>query len=509
MHIFASSKKPNIMNTSTLSKRAIVTVILVLVAFAGNAQTKRLRSYLSSTNYCVPGMTPYVENALAFECRTAVYKEFEPGKFKATVEITTIFKQGDKVCGFSKIALDSPVVTDTSTLDGAFIDQQRFSLPNGEYRMEINVADLNATKQVPSHEVMTVSVAFPHDAPAVSDILFFDSYVKAEQPSACTKSGMDFLPRVYPFYGVADAKLKFYTELYNSDKLYDEGKFLVNYYIESSESSSKMHEFSFNKRFDVGKVNVLFNSIDIKDLPSGNYYLVVEIRDRANTLVCSNSAFFQRSNPGVGFDIGDLTGINIENTFVSDMDNIDTLRQFIKYLDPVCSEAERNYCVGLVKTGDLKTMQQFMLNFWSTRAPLSPAQAWNDYLAAVKRVNMSFGTTSYPGYRSDRGYVFLKYGQPDQIAESPNEPNAYPYTIWHYYEVANQRNKRFVFMSKDESTNDYHLIHSDVIGEVNNPRWQLEIYSRVYGVGYDQGVDQTKYEDMWGSRASDLYNNPR
>lgn len=483
--------------------------MIMILAVAGMAQVKLLKPYLSTMVYNAPGLTPYVENAIAIDCRSAAYKEFEPGKFKATVEITTIFSQDGKVCNFSKIALDSPVVTDTTTLDGAFIDQQRFSLPNGEYRMEITVADLNVTQAVPSHETMTVSVNFSDQTPSISDILFFDSYTKAEQPSACTKSGMDFLPRVYPFYGLADSKLKFYAELYNSDKLYDEGKFLVNYYIESSESSSMMREFNFNKRFDVGKANVLLNTIDITDLPSGNYYLVVEMRDRANNLICSQSAFFQRSNPGVGYDMADISGVDISNTFVSRMENVDTLRQYIKYLDPICSETERNYCTGLVKTGDLKTMQQFMFNFWSTRAPLAPSRAWDDYLAAVKRVNMSFGTTSYPGYRSDRGYVFLKYGQPDQISESPNEPNAYPYTIWHYYAVANQHNKRFVFMSKDESTNDYHLIHSDVIGEINNPRWQLEIYSRVYGVGYDQGVDQTKYENMWGSHADDLYNNPR
>lgn len=62
-------------------------------------------------------------------------------------------------------------------------------------------------------------------------------------------------------------------------------------------------------------------------------------------------------------------------------------------------------------------------------------------------------------------------------------------------------------MTKDFVTNDYHLIHSDVIGEINNPRWQLEIYSRVYGVGYDVDAEQPQYEGA--TRAGDLYNNPR
>ena len=497
------------MNTTSILKKFFVTLMLVLVAFSGNAQgkAKRLKPYLSTTTYSVPGVTSYVENAIAFDCRTATYKEFEPGKYKATVEITTVFRKGEKAT-FSKVALDSPVVTDTTNLSGAFIDQQRFMLDNGEYDMEISITDMNSGFALPT-ETITVNVDYPADAPAVSDILLFDSYSKSVKPSACTKSGFDFLPRVYPFYGANEDKLKFYAELYNSDKLYDDGKFLVNYYIETVESSTRMKNYFFSQRYEVKKVDILLNTINIKDLPSGNYYLVVEMRDRSNNLICSNSCFFQRSNPEASFDMGDLAGVNVANTFVSEIDNIDTLRKYLRYIDPICTEMERDYTSSLVKTQDKQTMQQFLFNFWSARSPMNPKQAFDDYLAAVRRVNMSFKTTSFPGYRTDRGYVFLKYGQPDKIMQEPNEPGAYPYEIWHYYTIGNQRNKKFVFMSKDASANNYQLIHSDVIGEINNPRWQLEIYSRIYGQGYDQGVDQTEYEKGWGSHAGDLYNNPR
>ena len=491
-------------------KRTFIILVLALLTLAAHAQVKakRLKPYLSTTTYCAPGMTPFVENAIAIENRSAVYKEFEPGKFKATVEIQTIFRQEDKICAFSKIALESPVVADTTNLDGAFIDQQRFSLPNGEYQMEISIKDLNGGDALPV-EAMAVEVNYPDDTPAISDILLFDSYAKAEKQASCTKSGFDFLPRVYPFYGVNEDKLHFYAEIYNSDKLYDEGKFLVNYYIETVESSNRMQNYTFNKRFDVNKVNVLLNTIDISELPSGNYFLVVEMHDRSNELICSKSWFFQRSNPNVTFDMEDLAGVSVANTFAGNITEIDTLRKYIRYLDPICSEMERDYSSNLVRTDDMKTMQQFLFNFWSKRSPMNPKQGFEDYLAAVRRVNMSFKTSSYPGYRTDRGYVFLKYGQPDKIMESPNEPGAYPYEIWHYYEVANQHNKRFVFMSKDSAANDYQLIHSDMIGEINNPRWPMEIYSRIYGQGYDQGVDQTEYERGWGSHAVDLYNNPR
>ena len=252
----------------------------------------------------------------------------------------------------------------------------------------------------------------------------------------------------------------------------------------------------------------MFHTIDIKDLPSGNYFLVVEMHDRSNELICSKSWFFQRSNPNASYDMNDIAGVNIANTFVSNITDLDTLRQYIRYLDPVCTEIERDYSANLVKTDDVTTMQQCLFNFWSARSPMNPKQGFQDYLAAVRRVNMSFKTSSFPGYRTDRGYVFLKYGQPDQIMESPNEPGAYPYEIWHYYQIGHQHNKRFVFMSKDTAANDYQLIHSDVIGEVSNPRWQLEIYSRVYGQP-DTGIDRTEIQEGWGTHAGDLYNNPR
>ena len=492
-------------------RRLYLTFALLSLASLGMAQVKMLKPYYCVTTYNVPGALPYVENALAIECSSAVYKEFEPGKWRASVEVVVDFRdpdQPDKHYAFSKVELNSPVATDTANIDGAFIHQERFQLANGEYKMSVFIKDLNNPNGRPSSDETIVVVDYPSDAPAISDILLFDSYAKAANPSSCTKSGCDFLPRVYPFFGIKDNKLNFYAEMYNSDKLYDDGKFLAVYYLQSCESSTRLKNFTFTKRFDVGKANALVNTIDISELPSGNYYLVIEMRDRANNLICSNSARFQRSNPGMSYENDDLDAVVIGTSFVSTM-TLDSLRNYLSYLDPICSEAERDYCANLVKTSDLKTMRQFMLNFWNSRNPVNPGQGWEDYLGAVRRVNMSFSTTAYPGYRTDRGYVFLKYGEPDKIVEQPFEPGAYPYAIWHYYEVAHQRNKRFVFMSKDNALNDYQLIHSDVVGEINNPRWQLEIYSRNYQSQYDQGVDQESFEDIWGSQAGDLYNNPR
>lgn len=489
-------------------KKFFIPLMLCLVLPFTLAAQKSIQSYLSYTSYSVPGDKPFIENALAFDCSTVVYNQFEPGKYKATVEIQTIFKQGDKICNYSKIALDSPVVSDTFQIKGAFVDEQRFSLDNGEYMMEITIKDVNDPRRIPFKVEQTVVVDYPADQPAVSDILLVESYKKATVPSKLTKSGYDLIPRVYSFYLNNTNSLTFYAELYNTDKYYpDGGQYLVNYYIQSYESGAKMRDFNFVKRMDVSRANTLLNTINLSDLPTGNYYLVVEMRDRSNKLLASNSVFFQRYNPGAEMNLEDLSSTSLTNTFVESIDNLDSLREYLRCLNPRCSEAERDYVNNLVKTDDKLTMQQFLYNFWNTRAPLNPKNAWDEYYAQVLRVNASYSTRTKKGYMTDRGYVYLKYGTPDSINEEPFEPGAYPYEIWHYYEVAGQRNRRCVFMSQDMVTNDYTLIHSDITGEVNNPKWQLMIYSRFTGQGT---IDQTAPNNVnWGSHAGDLYNNPR
>jgi hypothetical protein len=47
-----------------------------------------------------------------------------------------IFKDGGKIAAFDKYELSSPIISDSAERFITFLDQQRFSLPNGEYDFE-------------------------------------------------------------------------------------------------------------------------------------------------------------------------------------------------------------------------------------------------------------------------------------------------------------------------------------------------------------------------------------
>ncbi|MFC2100705.1 GWxTD domain-containing protein [Bacteroidota bacterium] len=315
------------------------------------------------------------------------------------------------------------------------------------------------------------------------------------------------IPFIVNYYPQSIDELLFYTEIYQTDKIFGQGeKFLISYYIESFETNRYLSNLIKTKKEESKPVNVLFTKFIISDLPSGNYNLVVEIRDQKNTLVAENKLFFQRSNPDVKLEMKDISTLDVENTFAGQITNIDTLKDYIKTLVPISSDVEKLYAKNLSGKSEIKPLQQYFLNFWLNRDSNDPEKAWKEYLVEVRKADENFSTSIRRGYETDRGRVYLKYGPPNVISDNPHEPSAYPYQIWQYYQLDHQRNKKFVFISKDLVTNDYELIHSDAIGEFYNNSWKLMVHRRDTPTN---DPDETEFINHFGSRLNEFFDNPR
>ena len=494
-----------------MKKVLLFSLMVMLGSMVYAQQKKTLNSYISYATFNMPGddATPYVETYITYDKSSLVYVKNDNGQFNANINVTILFKQGESIKNFGKYSLSSPSEADTTNLNGFFMDLQRYPLPNGVYTLEVVLEDENNKNAKPITVEDQLNVDFPTKF-CFSDILGLESYSKAKKESSTSKNGYDLIPMIMPYYPETMNKLTFYAEIYNAQQQLGNGeKYLLNTYICAFENGTKLNNFYFTKRMNAKDIDVIINSMDITYLPSGNYYLVLEARDRNNEIIGLNRYFFQRSNPDYQIDNTMLATIDPDQVFSGKIDNLDTIREYIKTLSPISTLVEKDYAAELLKTDDIKTMQQFFYTFWSSRNSIDPQQAWLDYYAQVQRVNASFKTINSKGYDTDRGVVFLKYGAPDRIVQSYNEPGAYPYEIWHYYTLGTQRNKKFVFMTRDIVTNDFQLIHSDAIGEVNNFRWTTEIYQRTYGTYDDYGVDGAANPNSYGDKAKDYYDNPR
>jgi hypothetical protein len=75
----------------------------------------------------------------------------------------------------------------------------------------------------------------------------------------------------------------------------------------------------------------------------------------------------------------------------------------------------------------------------------------NEYYYRVHVANQRF-SGHREGWRSDRGMIYILYGEPDAVEEYNFEINSKPYMIWLYYSV----NRRFVFID-NTGFGDYQL----------------------------------------------------
>lgn len=494
-----------------MKKLTLLLISLLAATVTGLATPRGLGAYLSHATFNIPGQGPYLETYLEILGNTVRYKAIDGGKFQGSVQVTMIIKQDSVIRDFRKYELLSPVVSDTTAVGINFIDQQRFMLPDGNYTIDLSIADINSPRK-PHFVTYPVSISFPADRLSVSGIQMINTYSKTVTENALSKSGYDFVPFVDNFYPSDKNKLTFYAEIYNP--LHQDGseeKYLVSAFIESFETKKILSDYVRVKKEPSRPVNVMMNEFDISQLPSGNYNLVVNVRNKSNEVIAQNITFFQRSNPGVGSPAIDLASVNPTNSFADRINSIDTLREYIRSCQPIATELEQLFTKTQVEIATIDILKQFFLNFWLSRNENNPEKAWEDYKTEVRKVNLAYSTQVKKGYNTDMGRVYLRYGPPNTITDVPFDASgmisetSVPYQIWHYYSINNnrERNKKFVFIASELRVKDYVLVHSDVIGEIQNYNWQSQLV-RGIGVG-DRDADKLKQDR---SRSATYYNNP-
>ncbi len=95
---------------------------------------------------------------------------------------------------------------------------------------------------------------------------------------------------------------------------------------------------------------------------------------------------------------------------------------------------------------------QFIQNFWQRRNPTpdSKVNPYRDaYYQRIAYANEHYAHGSVPGWKSDRGMIYIKFGKPDTVDSHPAEGQdarpaqegggttaTYPFEIWHYRSLA-------------------------------------------------------------------------
>ncbi|MBU1626008.1 GWxTD domain-containing protein, partial [bacterium] len=133
----------------------------------------------------------------------------------------------------------------------------------------------------------------------------------------------------------------------------------------------------------------------------------------------------------------------------------------------IASKKERNNYLQIHKS----QRKEFLKDFWRRRDP-TPDTIVNEYKIEHYRrlayANKYFGYALYPGWKTDRGWVYIKYGPPDKIDRNPAGSvdvisggwQSPPYEVWQYdYASGLNMNTQMVFVDKF-FTGDYKQVNS-------------------------------------------------
>ncbi len=484
-----------------------IAIALLLPFLKGYSQAKGPEAYFSYASYNTPSGSSYFETYFTISGNTVKYIKNDSSQYQSKIQISIKFSQKDSVKLSDVYNLLSQPAIDISKKPD-FSAVQRYWLPKGEYDIQVKIEDKNNPTSKAVSVKGKVEIGYSADSLAISDAELIMSYSPSQHPKAYTKSGYDMVPYVYSFYPQSLKELNFYIEIYNTIKTFSDSKFVIKYFLESAETHNPITEYSSLSVYKADTVIPILGTFNIEKLPTGKYNLVVAVVDKSNKTITERGYGFYRYNPISVTASKNLDKIDIKGTFAAYISTKnDSLREDVKCLYPIANTEDRSFIDDINLHADTNLLRRFFYNFWAMHFPSDPQQGWIDYLKQVKFVNKLFSTLTKKGYMADRGRVYLQYGAPSQRDQSKINPATYPYEIWEYYQMKDgQVDKKFIFYEPSLATNDFILLHSTAIGEVQDRQWQLKLYTQTIG---PYNVDQNNVEDPSGENTLDEFSNPR
>lgn len=375
------------------------------------------------------------------------------------------------------------------------LDIAKAFLPKGWVRIELTLYEDGLESQA-FHYQDSFLVRRP-DHVFYSSLQLLDTSFESKVFGPFAKAGYQQLPRCLNFFDEGQQRLNFYTELYQ-EGLIPKGHFPLTqkFWISHDKGVEDLQPIFITDTIKVANQTDNFrHHLSLATLGSGNYYLNASLKDNTGTELANGATFFQliNSHPLVFTDStkGDTANagedaeniLNLGRTFVAKY-NMAQLRAILKMMIPTASPSELNTINGFLAKPDEIFIRYFIYNYFALQDKKDPEKAWKIFTAKVKECNKYYSVGGRMGYETDRGRVYLRFGEPAEVLRVPNEAGAYPYEIWRYNAGGEITTAGiFLFYTPPSAIGNMILLHSTVLGQTYNPNWRAELYLK--GVDYD------------------------
>jgi GWxTD domain-containing protein len=343
------------------------------------------------------------------------------------------------------------------TVPGASsVEQFRFAVPGGHYTMEVAVTDSASGRVVRS----AVAVEGFPTPPPVSDLLLTSAIRPAvEAGGEFSRGGFLITAQTEPVLTPTESRLFYYLELYPG-KAVDAA---IRARVRAPDGRAVIA--SAPESVSVSAAGVAASGLNLAGLPPGPYRLELEV-GFPDTAVTRSAPFVMagfETQAAIAAAVGqsrDVFGGLTES-------QLDTLYRPLVYL---MEGNERGVYEGLSVEGKRNYLRQF----WERRDP-SPGTPGNEFqdqfYRLIARANQEYregGAGEVPGWRTDRGRIYVKYGAPDEVLRRPQSGSTKPYEVWKF---THGRLRKFVFYD-ETGVGNYVLLWTDERREPSRSNWE-------------------------------------
>jgi GWxTD domain-containing protein len=159
---------------------------------------------------------------------------------------------------------------------------------------------------------------------------------------------------------------------------------------------------------------------------------------------------------------------------------------------PLAYVAESRELAAWNRGMSVAAKRRFLTEFWNRRDP-TPGTAENERrenfynaIAFADRTYKEGGRKAVPGWRTDRGRIYAKYGKPDDVLHRQQEGQAPPYEVWRY---SSGKGAYYIFVDRS-GFNNFQLVYTNDVTEPSLPNWSDLMGRRaVADAGQFVGVD--------------------
>lgn len=356
------------------------------------------------------------------------------------------------------------------------VEMVRFSLAPGRYNLEVNVED-----SVSGHKVgSTLALEGYKSEPTASDLLL--------SPKIRPVTAGDTVPM--------PAELRWGRMLVTAAAQLELTPLRATaYYLLEAYSATEARGTLTMKVVDSGGKaltttaptpvtvpaggGVLKGQLDLSGLPPGQYTMAASL-DLGGKTVERSAAFAMagldetlekdvaRREASKGTDEGYFEAMNEQQLEIAK--------------EPLVLIAESGELAKYSKDLSLRAKRRFMTEFWQKRdlVPATPENETRDrFYAAVDYANRTYGEkggkNGIPGWKTDRGRIYVRNGAPDEMLQRPQAGRSPPYEVWRF---RTGKDRYYIFIDRANGLGQFQLVYSNDIKEPGQPNWQELLYKQ-------------------------------